>query len=160
VVSHLQMKMQNPRQKEIRNPKSKTRLAPRAGRETRIEISDSDPSFSCFSTSHSFHCLDEKGQRGREGGLGHFRVRDQPQRCPLGFLLIIRCRRDVQCGGSSFVHLTQFHRLQLASRRRGGAEDTRPFLPCWRYGGGVASDEIFIGQMPPLSASGMRFLAS
>jgi hypothetical protein len=35
--------------------------------------------------SHQFYCLDGGGEaRGR--GLGHFRVRDQPQRCPVGFL--------------------------------------------------------------------------
>lgn len=74
----------NPRKKEIR-------LTPRAGRGVRHGSRfDSEPVIPLLLSpvspnSHQFYCLDGGGEaRGR--GLGHFRVRDQPQRCPVGFL--------------------------------------------------------------------------
>lgn len=60
--------------------------------------------------------------------------------------------------GNSFVHLTQFTACRSPSFvGEGDVHAQRLALPYLRCGGGVAFDEIFIGQMPPLSVSGMRF---
>ena len=60
--------------------------------------------------------------------------------------------------GNSFVHLTQFIACGSPSFvGEGDIHAQRLALPYWCCGGGVASDETFIGQMPPLSVSGMRF---
>jgi hypothetical protein len=80
--------------------------------------------------------------------------------------LFADCTAQAGCAvgeGNSFCASDTIHCLSLALLRGGGRRTcTAPCLalPYWRCGGGVASDEIFIGQMPPLSVSGMRFLAS
>lgn len=78
---------------------------------------------------------------------------------PVRFLLIVQHRRDAQWGkATAFVHLTQFTACRSPSFvGEGDVHAQRLALPYLRCGGGVASEEIFIGQMPPLSVSGMRF---